>query len=216
MKIGRIAGTVVFIVIAGIGIRHYLVKRDALRQLMREERTLIGSPEVFNRHVEDMQKVLSGLMFYDGPVNGMMGPQTRLAIKKFQEYKQLHPTGWVDVAVYSELTRQQLAASLLASQKRSSSASSRSGRISQEKTKDEVSIKQKLENQDKILSSRLEAKARVRDIQTRLKKAGFYAGAIDGKAGKQTKEAIRSFQKSVNIKADGIVGPKTLDALSRI
>jgi murein L,D-transpeptidase YcbB/YkuD len=51
------------------------------------------------------------------------------------------------------------------------------------------------------------------DIQFALKNAGFYNGAIDGKIGKNTKKAIREFQKTNGLKTDGIVGPKTRDLL---
>jgi peptidoglycan hydrolase-like protein with peptidoglycan-binding domain len=52
-----------------------------------------------------------------------------------------------------------------------------------------------------------------KDIQFALKNAGFYNGPIDGKIGKNTKKAIREFQKANGLKADGIVGPKTRDLL---
>ena len=46
-------------------------------------------------------------------------------------------------------------------------------------------------------------------IQTALKNAGFYSGAIDGKIGHGSKRAIEAFQKQNNLKIDGKVGPKT-------
>ena len=52
-------------------------------------------------------------------------------------------------------------------------------------------------------------------IQTALKAAGIYNGAIDGKIGPATKRAIEQFQTSNNLKADGKVGPKTWAALER-
>jgi peptidoglycan hydrolase-like protein with peptidoglycan-binding domain len=56
---------------------------------------------------------------------------------------------------------------------------------------------------------------RTKDIQTALKNAGFYAGAIDGKLGPKTKKAIETFQKSKGLKADGKVGPKTWAELEK-
>ena len=50
-------------------------------------------------------------------------------------------------------------------------------------------------------------------IQTALKNAGFYNGAIDGKIGPKTRAAIQSFQANNSLKADGKVGPKTWEAL---
>lgn len=46
-------------------------------------------------------------------------------------------------------------------------------------------------------------------IQTALKNAGLYSGAIDGKIGPMTRRAIETFQKNNGLKVDGKVGPKT-------
>jgi peptidoglycan hydrolase-like protein with peptidoglycan-binding domain len=48
-----------------------------------------------------------------------------------------------------------------------------------------------------------------KNIQRALKNAGFYKGSIDGKIGKKTKAAIREFQRSKGLKADGVVGKRT-------
>ncbi len=52
-----------------------------------------------------------------------------------------------------------------------------------------------------------------RQIQAALKNAGYYSGVIDGKIGKQSRQAIRDFQKANNLTADGKVGKKTWAAL---
>lgn len=54
-----------------------------------------------------------------------------------------------------------------------------------------------------------------KDIQTALKAAGFYAGAVDGKIGPKTKKAIVEFQRAKGLKADGKVGPKTWAELEK-
>lgn len=50
-------------------------------------------------------------------------------------------------------------------------------------------------------------------IQRALKSAGVYTGKVDGKIGPGTKEAIIEFQKSHNLKADGVLGKKTWEEL---
>ena len=53
----------------------------------------------------------------------------------------------------------------------------------------------------------------VRLIQTKLKRWGYYKGAVDGIFGAQTLKAVKYFQSKNGLVADGIVGPKTLKAL---
>lgn len=56
---------------------------------------------------------------------------------------------------------------------------------------------------------------RMKDIQTCLKNAGYYDGAVDGIKGSKTRKAIKDFQKANGLTADGIVGSKTWEALSK-
>ena len=53
----------------------------------------------------------------------------------------------------------------------------------------------------------------VRQIQTNLKKWGYYTGAVDGIYGSKTTAAVKQFQKKNGLTADGVVGAKTLAAL---
>lgn len=55
----------------------------------------------------------------------------------------------------------------------------------------------------------------VKQIQKALTSAGFYQGAVDGKIGPKTKDAIIKFQKAHNLKADGIVGKRTSAELNK-
>lgn len=53
----------------------------------------------------------------------------------------------------------------------------------------------------------------VRNIQTRLKKWGYYNGAVDGIYGTATKNAVILFQKKNGLTPDGIAGKKTLEKI---
>ena len=53
----------------------------------------------------------------------------------------------------------------------------------------------------------------VRQIQTNLKKWGYYAGPVDGIYGAKTTAAVRQFQRRNGLSVDGVVGAKTLAAL---
>ncbi len=52
-------------------------------------------------------------------------------------------------------------------------------------------------------------KPEVKDLQEALKALGFSPGKIDGVFGAATEKAVKAFQASVGIDADGIVGPIT-------
>lgn len=49
----------------------------------------------------------------------------------------------------------------------------------------------------------------VRRLQERLKELGFDPGGVDGDMGPKTVAAVKRFQKSKGLQADGVVGPRT-------
>ena len=53
----------------------------------------------------------------------------------------------------------------------------------------------------------------VRQIQTKLKRWGYYNGNIDGIFGSGTLEAVKWFQRKNGLQVDGIAGKKTLEAM---
>lgn len=53
----------------------------------------------------------------------------------------------------------------------------------------------------------------VTQIQTKLKRWGYYNGNIDGIYGTQTVNAVKYFQRKNGLKVDGIAGPETLKAI---
>ena len=53
----------------------------------------------------------------------------------------------------------------------------------------------------------------VTQIQTKLKRWGYYFGNIDGIYGSQTLEAVKYFQRKNGLQVDGIAGKNTLEAM---
>lgn len=155
---------------------------------LREER-LIGAVLGYNPRVKEIQEILKGAGFYPGLPDGVMGSQTRMAIKKFQKARGLKVTGKVDSTTQLTLLRERRAG------------------LKRDKKTSEI--------QDEVLNHRLKSKGRVRQIQIALKKSGFYAGEVDGKTGPHTKRAIKNFQKANGLSPTGIVGQKTWDKLSK-
>ena len=55
--------------------------------------------------------------------------------------------------------------------------------------------------------------AEVNEIQTRLKRWGYYGGAVDGVYGYSTTTAVKTFQQKNGLTVDGIAGTRTLQAM---
>ena len=53
----------------------------------------------------------------------------------------------------------------------------------------------------------------VKSVQSRLQELGYYTGSVDGDYGSGTTAAVTAFQQSSGLKADGIAGKATLNAI---
>jgi len=60
-----------------------------------------------------------------------------------------------------------------------------------------------------LAAKHIRANQSVTRVQSALKEAGTYSGAVDGKVGNQTIAAISAFQRANGLVADGIVGART-------
>ena len=56
-------------------------------------------------------------------------------------------------------------------------------------------------------------KPTTQEIQQALKNAGFYQGAVDGKMGPMTRNAVQEFQRVHGLTDDGVVGKQTWEKL---
>lgn len=54
---------------------------------------------------------------------------------------------------------------------------------------------------------------KIKELQERLTDLGFPVGGIDGILGPKTTAAVKEFQRSKELTADGVIGPQTLRAL---
>lgn len=200
---------IVFLIMFIKPVRNYmnnlLLKHQDNLQVELKEKEIIGHTSGYNPRVEEIQNILKYAGFKPGPVDGRMGARTRMAIRKFQKSKGLKVTGRIDSITWSALNKKQ------ESKKPIPGMISKIHLPSTEVRKAE----RKLDIQDEIISHRLKSKDRIKKIQQALKNAGFYKGDIDGKIGLKTKSAIKAFQKSKGLIADGVVGQKTWNELSR-
>ena len=54
-----------------------------------------------------------------------------------------------------------------------------------------------------------------KEIQTALKKAGYYNGDVDGQIGSKTRDALKKFQSANGLNPDGVFGSRTWAILSK-
>jgi len=72
---------------------------------------------------------------------------------------------------------------------------------------------------DRVLNIKTDCLMRGDDVaalQNRLSEMGFNCGKVDGIFGAMTENAVKEFQKSAGVKADGTCGPATVMALMRL
>ncbi len=163
-------------------------------QYQKEEEKLIGNTDTINPRVEEIQIVLDGLGYDMGNTDGRMGQKTREAIKEFQESLGLKSTGYINERTLIQVEDIR--------------------RVDEDKElKDKYGVDVRSPYVEEIVSAGFEPTAK--DIQNALKNAGFDPGAIDGKIGPRTKQAVMEFQKVNGLKVDGKVGSKTWGELSK-
>lgn len=152
----------------------------------KEEVQSIGNVSGLNRRVQELQQMLLDLDFYDGPVDGIISEKTRLALMVFQQRNYIDATGKFDLQTLSQLRQQAL---------------SRPKAVPVKKI-------------DRLPARK--SPYQIKEIQSLLKKEGFYKGEIDGKVGQGTVRAIKQFQKSRNLQESGVVNVKTTHELRKL
>lgn len=133
--------------------------------------------------VMNLQKLLADRGFYNGAVDGIMGPQTRSAIVAAQKNYGLVTDGIAGTQTLAAL----------------------------ESGASKVSVATK--NPETISSVTKTSNKDVAALQQLLAQRGFYNGAIDGIKGAQTNAAITTAQKNYGLTVDGIAGAQTIAAL---
>ena len=70
---------------------------------MHEEKDFLGDIAEFNLKVEEAQVILTGLKYYKGTIDGILGKRTRASIKAFQEKSGIMVTGFIGRKTWSKL-----------------------------------------------------------------------------------------------------------------
>ncbi len=155
-------------------------------QYQREEEGFIGTTDEVNPVLEEIQVVLNNQGYDTGNTEGRMCQNTRGAIKNFQESIGVKSTGYINKLTLKEIDDLR-------------------------RVKEELELK----HVHKINIPSRKSSASTKKIQRALKSAGFDPGSIDGKMGPMTKQAVKEFQRTKDLKVDGVVGQKTWGKLKK-
>jgi peptidoglycan hydrolase-like protein with peptidoglycan-binding domain len=136
-------------------------------------------------HVAQIQHVLTERGFYTGEIDGVWGEATAAAANKYRSAMGLEPDDGIDVALLHTLNQQRVEVPKLSTQVtgRTEGVPLYAGPIT------------------------------LRAMQRELSAKGHDAGAVDGKWGENTRDALRSFQRERDLESTGTLTLPTLAAL---
>jgi len=197
-----------------------------------KEEELIGSQEVSNFRIAQIQNALKSFGYDPGVIDGSLGKNTRKAIKEFQIAKGISPTGKIDSRTYFELlenpkvgTKETKTVVLAEKQKadlefknivQDNTASEENKTIENSPETTVKSVpKAAIQNNKLVKKNKVDRGLDLKYFQSVLKRLMFYKGKIDGIVGKNTRLAIKKYQKTHGLKADGILGNKTKLCLAK-
>lgn len=156
--------------------------------------------------VTALQRRLRELGYFNGQLTGYFGRTTQEAVSRFQQAYLIQPDGIVGSDTRSALFGSGTGTSQFFQNDSLSlppppplSGSSMSGRFNP------IPSIQVLRLGDRG--------SEVTNLQQELRQRGFNPGRVDGVYGSQTQEAVRQFQRTRGLFADGIAGRETLSAL---
>lgn len=141
--------------------------------------------------VEKLQRALQLKKCYTGVVDGGYGNMTREAVKLYQQRNKLNVTGTADVATILKLF----------------------GGVAETSAANDPQMKgiQRISDIKVPNTSNKGSKgAHVKALQQALKLKGHYKAAIDSSYGDKTVAAVKAYQKSVGLSADGVAGFGTI------
>ena len=138
--------------------------------------------------VLELQTALKTLGFDTNGIDGKFGPGTRTAVKAYQKARGLTVDGKAGAITQSVLYAE------------IDKLTSGSGPVTT--------------NPDTLKYG--SSGSRVTELQTNLKKLGYYTGSVDGKFGAGTQRAVIAFQSANKLTPDGLAGTQTITLLNKL
>lgn len=136
--------------------------------------------------ITQLQNGLTSLGYYDGAVDGLNGPQTRAAIKRYETDNELRAKGQPSAELLDHIKFNQ-------------------------QIRDAVK-----QPEQSNLTERGGGNDKIRLVQTGLSELGYTPGPVDGVLGEQTKQAIRTFEQDRRLEVTGRVSDALVRELQAI
>ncbi|WP_193195686.1 peptidoglycan-binding protein [Nostoc sp. MG11] len=165
--------------------------------------------------VRNLQQQLKRAGFYPAPVTQVYDFSTEDAVRRFQKAAGLPVDGMVGATTLQKLERWRTTPASTQA-KKPSTTRTQAKKPSTTRTQAKTTSTAKSATNQRRNSNYLvkgDEGENVRVLQERLRVAGFYYGNATGIFGPITEEAVKRFQNSYKLDADGIVGPATLSKL---
>lgn len=153
--------------------------------------------------VKTMQRKLKSLGYYTGSIDGSFGSTTETAVKAFQKNNGLKADGNAGASTFNVL---------FGGTAKKASESSDGGATATPKVTNPPSYRTVTEppaGSDYITLRVGDSGSPVKELQTELRKLGYYSGSVDGRYGASTSTAVTAFQKAKGLRQDGVAGPAT-------
>ena len=132
-----------------------------------------------------VQKALAKKGYYGGAADGILGPQSKEAIRHYQRATGMTPTGTVNNSLLTSLH-----------------------------IGTEPAVRHQGRDEERFMTNTQRTKTSVPvQVQTVLAQKGYYAGTVDGVIGYQSQDAIRRYQRSRGLRATGMIDESLLRAL---
>ncbi len=198
---------------------------SALPAFAYESTTLYNGSK--GKDVRELQQALIDLGYLKGTADGIFGNKTEIAVRKFQKAYKLSVDGLAGLAT-RELALDK------AQSKKNASAAAPASSADPASTAPDASA-QAVSNETVSTAKASSASSggqetsslfgsyavisygskgdRVKTLQQALITLGYLTGTPDGVFGSKTKKAVKAFQKSKKLTADGVAGKKTLTAV---
>ncbi len=165
---------------------------------VRKEKTISAGAD--GPEVAAIQQRLQIHGFAIGTIDGSYGSRTTSAVNDFQQSKGLNSDGIVDKGTWTALAADPVKAP----------------KVSQNDApiENEAAVPTKTTSTVTILTKGSFG-AKVKTLQARLEVGGYAPGPIDGIFGDRTISAVKGFQESEGLKADGVVDEITWKAIGK-